>query len=94
MGIDSFTSDDSSTESQSNSSQNQSKTGSDKQKALTTREVIAVNIRERVENQRLGVEMVGDTLKGDIEDVAMLFALMTMDVQESDFDELIQDDLD
>jgi glycerate-2-kinase len=94
MGIDKFTTDSSSTESQTDNEDDDTDSRPNKQKALTTREVIAVNIREHAESEHLGVEMVGDELRGDVEDVAMLFALMTMDFQKSDFDKLIQDDLD
>ena len=58
----------------------------------STKEFIAVNMRDRVlNNNHLDIQEQDGRLEGSTEDFAMLFALMTMDIKEADFDELIND---
>jgi len=57
----------------------------------TTKQYIARAMRERALNSPLEIDVSGETIEGNTEDVAMLFALMTMDIEDASFHSLIDD---
>lgn len=59
----------------------------------STKEHIAVNIEQRASQTNFNIDVEDGELSGEINDVAMLFAVMTMDFQEAEFDELINDEV-
>jgi hypothetical protein len=58
----------------------------------TTKQYIARAMRERALNSPLDIDVSGDTIEGDTDDIAMLFALMTMDIEDASFHSLIGGD--
>jgi len=58
----------------------------------TTKQYIARAMRERALNSPLEIDVSGETIEGNTEDVAMLFALMTMDIEDASFHSLIDGD--
>jgi hypothetical protein len=58
----------------------------------STKQFIGVNIRDRAQQSNFDIEVQDGELSGSLEDVAMLFAVMTMDFTEAEFDELINDE--
>ena len=58
----------------------------------TTKQYIARAMRERALNSPLDIDVSGDTIEGDVDDIAMLFALMTMDIEDASFHSLIGGD--
>jgi hypothetical protein len=69
---------------------NEDETVQEKQEQ-TTKEHIASNVRHRVYKHDMDIDIEDGRLEGDINDIAMLFALMTMDNVSSEFDNLIND---
>lgn len=63
-----------------------------KEQIDSTREYIGVNIEQRIQQSNFDIEVQDGELRGSIDDIAMLFAVMTMDFQEAEFDELINDE--
>jgi hypothetical protein len=62
--------------------------------ADSTKRAIAAKIQSRCMKDSLDVYVDSGRVEGDIEDLAMMFALMTMDYRESDFQELVTDDVE
>lgn len=58
----------------------------------STKEFIGVKIEQRVQQSNFDIEVHDGELSGGLDDVAMLFAVMTMDFNEAEFDALINDD--
>jgi len=91
MGLDDFTAEEEKEESQD---ENNDDTESEitEEQAKSTKEFIGVNIRDRAQQGNLDVKVHDDKVSGNLNDVAMLFAVMTMDFNEAEFDALINDD--
>jgi len=95
MGLDSFktktssdnTSDDSEEQEQTNTGQSVNPT--DEERALTAIEYIGVNIKDRLDNEEHNISVENGKLTGDVSEVAKLFAVMTMDFGNADFQELM-----
>lgn len=66
----------------------------EKSRKKTTKECIALNIKDRVWNTDLDIELNDGRVEGDINDIALLFALMTMDFSDSEFQSLVTDDVE
>jgi hypothetical protein len=95
MGIDSFktstSSDntDDSTDEQEQTNTEQSVNPTDEERALTAIEYIGVNIKDRLDNEEHNISVENGKLTGDVSEVAKLFAVMTMDFGNADFQELM-----
>lgn len=86
MGLDQFKVDEEDDEPEDDNED----TVQDKQEQ-TTKEHIASNVRHRVYKHDMDIDIQDGRLEGDLDDIAMLFALMTMDNVSSEFDALIND---
>lgn len=86
MGLDQFKPDE--TDEEHN---DENKDAVQEKQEQTTKEHIASNIRHRVYNHDMDIDIEDNRLEGDINDIAMIFALMTMDNVSSEFDDLIND---
>ena len=91
MGLDNFTTEEEKQESQ-DENDNDTESEITEEQAKSTREFIGVNIRDRAQQSNLDIEVHDGKVSGNINDVAMLFAIMTMDFTEAEFDELINDE--
>lgn len=91
MGLDSFTEEEEKEESQDENNDDTESQITEEQ-AKSTKEFIGVNIRDRAQQSNLDIEVHDGKVSGNINDVAMLFAIMTMDFTEAEFDELINDE--
>lgn len=80
--------DDDSSDSKDNTTEDNKVTQKQEQ---STKEYIASNVRYRVREHELDIDIEDDRLEGDINDIAMLFALMTMDNADTHLDDLIND---
>lgn len=58
----------------------------------TTKQYISRAMRERALNSPLEIQVEDGRISGDKEDMAMLFALMTMDIEDASFHSLIGGD--
>ena len=85
MGLDSFKAE---TDNDNSSTDNKV----DEKREETTKQYIARAMRERALNSPLDIDVSGDTIEGDVDDIAMLFALMTMDIEDASFHSLIGGD--
>ena len=85
MGLDSFKAE---TDNDNSSTDNKV----DEKREETTKQYIARAMRERALNSPLDIDVSGDTIEGDTDDIAMLFALMTMDIEDASFHSLIGGD--
>ena len=85
MGLDSFKAE---TDNGNSSTDNKV----DEKREETTKQYIARAMRERALNSPLDIDVSGDTIEGDTDDIAMLFALMTMDIEDASFHSLIEGD--
>ena len=85
MGLDSFKAE---TDNDNSSTDNKV----DEKREETTKQYIARAMRERALNSPLDIDVSGDTIEGDTDDIAMLFALMTMDIEDASFHSLIEGD--
>lgn len=86
MGLDQFKPDETDEE-----QDDENKDAVQEKQEQTTKEHIASNIRHRVYNHDMDIDIEDNRLEGDINDIAMIFALMTMDNVSSEFDNLIND---
>lgn len=86
MGLDQFKPDETDEE-----QDDENKDAVQEKQEQTTKEHIASNIRHRVYNHDMDIDIEDNRLEGDINDIAMIFALMTMDNVSSEFDDLIND---
>jgi len=80
-------------EQDSNEEQTEDNGGYTTEQVDSTKEHIAVNIQQRASQSNFNIDIEDGELTGNINDIAMLFAVMTMDFQEADFDELINDEV-
>lgn len=64
----------------------------DNEEPQTTKRAIAANIQARAMKGEFGLEIEDGYVEGHIEDLAMMFAVMTMDFEESEFQDLVTDD--
>ena len=85
MGLDSFKAE---TDNDNSSTDNKV----DEKREETTKQYIARAMRELALNSPLDIDVSGDTIEGDADDIAMLFALMTMDIEDASFHSLIGGD--
>lgn len=87
MGLEEF---------KANTSQDSDESSTDNQvsdkREETAKQYIARAMRERALNSPLEIDVSGETIEGNTEDVAMLFALMTMDIEDASFHSLIGGD--
>ena len=90
MGLDDFGSD---SEESTDDTDTETEDPVDQSRKRTTREHIAQNIKERVWNSTLDVNIEDGRIEGDINDLALVYALMTMDFDDSSFQSLVTDDL-
>lgn len=88
MGLEEFT------ESEENEEEEDEQDYEEPNRGDSTKRAIAANIQSRCMTNDMDIEVSGGRVEGDIEDLAMLFALMTMDYSESDFYDLVTDDLE
>jgi len=86
MGLDRFTEDDEEDESED------AQETDEQEEKLSTKKHIANNIKDRVWNSNLDIDINDGRVKADIDDLALVFALMTMDFSESEFQSLVTDD--
>jgi len=91
MGLDDFTAEEKKEESQDKNNDDTESEITEEQ-AKSTKEFIGVNIRDRAQQSNLDIEVHDGKVTGNLNDVAMLFAVMTMDFTEAQFDELINDE--
>ncbi|EGQ44171.1 MAG: hypothetical protein J07AB43_02300 [Candidatus Nanosalina sp. J07AB43] len=92
MGLKDFQLDDDDEEEKDQETEEETTDNEVKQKQEeSTKEHIASNIRHRVRQQDMDIDLEDGRIEGDINDIAMLFALMTMDIPDSYFDTLIND---
>jgi len=63
----------------------------EKEQKQSTKQFIAAKIADRVEKNELDISVSDGRVEGDAEDVAMLFARMTMDFGNAELDNLIND---
>jgi len=92
MGIDSWVSEDDSEEERDSDNFHDDDTKEPEKQVQSTKEFIGLNIKQRSKQTNFDIGIEDGELKGPIEDIAMLFAVMTMDFSEADFDELINDE--
>lgn len=92
MGLDEWTQEEESNNQgeQDDSSSNNTNLG-DPNEADSTKRTIAANIQSRLIKGQFDGEIDSGEVTINIEDMAMMFAVMTMDFQESDFDDLVTD---
>jgi hypothetical protein len=94
MGIDAFKTDSNSNDTDENNDekeQNETEQSidlTDEEQALTAIDYIGTNIRDKIDGEYHNVRIENGEVKGDIDDVAKLFAVMTMDFGNADFEEL------
>ena len=92
MGLDSFTSNsDTNDEQKADESEHSTPDNVTETQQESTKEYIAENIRIRVYDGNFDASVSDGRIEADLNDLAMLFALMTMDISDSDFDSLVND---
>jgi len=88
MGLDDLIVDDDGSDSSDDSKNSEDDGGSYDQDPEKVRKGIENNIKEKVLNNFDSIELEGETVKGDIKDFAMMFAIIGMDYSEVELDDL------
>lgn len=90
MGIDDLLVDENDGESTDDTESNSSDSGDPEHELSGVRKAIENNIREKALNNFDDIEIDDGTIKGEIEDFAMMFALIGMGYSEVELDDLAE----